>query len=127
MKIKFLFILYVFLLTGCGTVLSLGHVGYQEISINSNVNSPDIKVNGAAIKANRGKFEVSKSDDGAFIQVSKDVYRTSQVYLQKELLPAVMILDTFFLVPLIIDIVNNEIYEFTPSNSTVFLTKENRK
>lgn len=127
MKIKFLFILCVFLLTGCGTVLSLGHVGYQEVSINSNVDSPDIKVNGASIKANRGKFKIDKSDDGAFVQVSKDGYRTSQIYLQKELRPAVMILDTFFLVPLIIDIVNNEIYEFTPSNSTVFLTKENRK
>ena len=124
---RFICLLCIFLLTGCGTILSLGHVGWQEVSVNSNVDSPDIKVNGAPIKTNRGKFEVNKSDDGAFVQVSKDGYRTSQIYLQRELRPAVMILDTFFLVPLIIDIVNNEIYEFTPSNSTVFLTKENRK
>lgn len=127
MKINFILMLCLSLLTGCGTILSLGHVGYQEVSINSNVDSPDIKVNGATAKANRGKFEINKSDDGAFVQISKDGYKTSQVYLQKELRPAVMILDTFLLVPLIIDIINNEIYEFAPSNLTVFLTKENRK
>lgn len=126
MKIKFI-LLCVFLLSGCGTVLSLGHIGYQEVSINSNVDEPDIKINGATIKTNRGKFELNKSDDGAFIQVSKDGYKTSQVYLQRELRPGIMILDAFLLAPLIIDIINNEIYEFKPSNLTVFLTKENRK
>ena len=68
---RFICLLCIFLLTGCGTVLSLGHVGWQEVSVNSNVDSPDIKVNGAPIKTNRGKnlyyFDI---DNGCYLFVT---------------------------------------------------------
>ena len=114
------------LITGCGTILSIGHVGQQEISINTNIDDPQIKVNGSIVSTQGGKFSVDKSENGAFVRISKEGYKTSQVYLQRNLRPIVVILDTFLIITLIIDYIKNEIYEFSPNNSTVFLTKEER-
>ena len=121
---RIFFILSLFLLSGCGTLLSLDHIGYQNISINSNVEQPNVYINGNYAKAQQGKFKIKKSDDGAFVKLSKEGYKDSQIYLQKNLRPVIMVLDALLIIPFIVDVINDEIYEFTPSNLTVFLTKE---
>ena len=121
---RIFFILSLFLLSGCGTLLSLDHIGYQNISINSNVEQPNVYINGNYAKAQQGMFKIKKSDDGAFVKLSKEGYKDSQIYLQKNLRPVIMVLDALLIIPFIVDVINDEIYEFTPSNLTVFLTKE---
>ena len=124
---RFAILFFILCITsGCGTLLSSGHIGQQEIFVNSNVDNPQIKVNGTAVNAQGGKFMVNKSENGAFVRISKEGYKTSQIYLQRNLRPLVVTLDTFLIIPLIIDAINAEIYEFSPSNSTVFLTKEDK-
>ena len=121
---RILFVLSLFFLSGCGTLLSLDHIGYQNISINSNVEQPDVYINGNYVNPHQGVFKIKKSDNGAFVKISKEGYKTSQIYLQRDLRPVVMVLDALLIIPFIIDIINDEIYEFNPSNLTIFLTKE---
>ena len=107
-----------------GTITSIGHVGYEKVYVSTDHDDATIKLNGKISDASKGYLLVDKHVDGSFITCSKKGYKDSNIYLQRRINPVVTILDSFLILPLIIDGITGEFFEIDPTNAKIFLSKE---
>ncbi len=118
-------------LSACGTITSIGHVGYDKVYVSTDQEETTIKLNGVSQNMKKGYIMVDKGIDGNFITCTKDGYKNSNFYMQRRLNPGVLTADIvlsipFIFIPLIVDGINSELYEITPQNITIFMTKDNK-
>lgn len=118
-------------LSACGTITSIGHVGYDKVYVSTDQEETTIKLNGVTQNMKKGYIMVDKGIDGNFITCTKDGYKNSNFYMQRRLNPGVLTADIilsipFIFIPLIVDGINGELYEINPQSITIFMTKDNK-
>lgn len=129
---KHLALLGLMLLTSaCGTITSIGHVGYDKVYVSTDQEKTTIKLNGVTQDMKKGYIMVDKGIDGNFITCTKDGYKNSNFYMQRKLHPGVLTADIILsipliFIPLIVDGINGELYEINPQSITIFMTKDKK-
>ncbi len=119
------------LLGGCGTITSIGEVGYDKVYVSTDQENTTIKLNGIPQDLSKGYILVDKTVDGNFISCTKSGYKTSNFYTQRKLHPGILTADIilsipFIFIPLIVDGFNGEYYQIEPENITIFMSKETK-
>lgn len=119
------------LLGGCGTITSIGHVGYDKIYVSTDQENTTVKLNGIPKDLSKGYLLVDKTVDGNFISCTKNGYKNSNFYMQRKLHPGVLTADIILsipliFIPLIVDGINGELYQIEPENITIFMSKETK-
>ncbi len=117
------------LVSGCGTIGNFSTVGKERISIQTNVDSPRISVNGDLSKYYEdGTILVDKSSETIFIKIEKDGYKPENISLTRNLRGGLVFADSIPLfIPLLIDAASSEIYEVSPKSISVFLVEKENK
>lgn len=118
-------------LSACGTITSIGHVGYDKVYVSTDQEETTIKLNGVAQDMKKGYIMVDKGIDGNFITCTKEGYKNSNFYMQRKLHPGVLTADIILsipliFIPLIVDGINSEFYEIAPQSITIFMTKDKK-
>ena len=119
------------LLTGCGTITSIGEVGYDKVYVSTDQENTVVKLNGVPQNLSKGYILVDKTVDGNFISCTKSGYKTSNFYTQRKIHPGILTADIilsipFVFIPLIVDGFNGEYYQIEPENITIFMSKETK-